>query len=91
MNIDIESAVDVLQRYKAGETIQCKHDTLWVDLHKPRFNFGLLKYRVKPEPEPVEFWMNVSPIANRNFDTKEEAEKFCIFGSRTILVREVIE
>ena len=89
MNIDIESAVDVLQRYKAGETIQCQLNDLWIDLRDPQFNFGATNYRVKPEP--VEFWMNVSPIANRNFDTKEEAESFCTFGSRTILVREVIE
>ena len=58
-----DELIEVLQAYKEGKTIQYYTNNKWHDQeNSPAQTFGVLKYRVKPEPpKRLECWSYPEP------------------------------
>lgn len=69
--------IAVMQAYEEGKQIQCLYEEIWKDMDKePVWNWGLVEYRVKPEPcvRPYTFEELVEAIKEHGIAVQSKRE-----------------
>jgi hypothetical protein len=67
---ETKKAIEVMQAFVDGKTIECNHSGPWTAVGDPVWDWSLGDYCVKPQ-EPKEIWVN-----------EYGTEEYCGYGNR---------